>query len=551
MMSCIFGMMRTGSDRQETEIHGACKNTMGLFFPFVSSLQKSAHLVLFAASLAYYLLFFNYGLEVDDEGYLLLGAAEVLRGKWPLADFTSYNPLSYWLLAGVFKIFGQGVLQERLMLLLFLLANGQMVLWLALRFLPLSWALAVAGLYAFAPGPWYKLFFIFSILIIATASLFYLEKPCLKRAALLGLSVGVGFLFRKEAGILGLMTMIGVLALPFMKKWLEEKKANMETPKHLLIGLVFAFVPVAIAISVYSLAGKLEKLADYFGRFSLGADTKTILAKMGVLTPFNPAAAFSDIEQAFYAIGLCTSAVFTLQALRDFFTFSSRREEAAKKTAFGVFALASMSYSFPFVWSTRMLSTFPLVYVCYAAVLEKIVKKIDNAKLRKITAAFGLAALLIPVLLFTKHQIYSGSITTRLERTVKVDHPLLRGVYPYQINQRDIERLSEEMAKAPENASLVSMSESTTMGFLSGLSNPTVYRAFSIEFARPDEEEKAIEIFEQLKIDYFVGRKRQFMEEGGPASNLDAYAPKIKKYILDNYNMIPLGNNFVLFQRKQ
>jgi len=522
-----------------------------LRFSPVSS-PAAAHFALFAFSLIYYLTFFNHGLEVDDEGYLLLGAAEVLRGKWPLADFTSYGPMSYWLLAWLFRVAGQGVMPERLMLMAFLLANGQAVLWLARRFIPLRWALAFAGLYAFAPGPWYKLFFISSLLYMTVAALFYLDRTGWKRAMLLGFSAGIGFLFRKEAGFIGLPLMFGVFTLPLLRQWLDERRTGLAVVTiHAACGLAGAAIPVAATAAAYAAAGKIEPLVSYFSRFMFGPGTRETLAKMGVLTPFNPALALFEAEQAFYAGGLLSIAFFIIVPLRDFFLNPALREEAMKRMTFGAMALASMAYSFPFVWGSRMLSTFPLVYVCYGAALLAAAAKTGKENHRKIVLAAGCAAILLPVAFFTKDQIYSGSITTRFAPTVEIEHPLLRGIYPYEANREDFEDLIKEMAKAPSGATLVSMSESTTMGFLSGLSNPTVYRAFSLEFSRPGEEDRAIKEFERLKITYFVGRRRQFLDGGGPASNLDSYAPAIKTYLLANYDIVPLGRNFVLLRRKE
>jgi len=49
-----------------------------------------------------------------DEGLVLVGADRVLRGEMPYRDFwTLYGPGSYYLLAGLFKLFGEFALVER------------------------------------------------------------------------------------------------------------------------------------------------------------------------------------------------------------------------------------------------------------------------------------------------------------------------------------------------------------------------------------------------------------------------------------------------------
>ena len=49
-----------------------------------------------------------------DEGLVLVGADRVLRGDMPYRDFwTLYGPGSYYLLAGLFRLFGEFALVER------------------------------------------------------------------------------------------------------------------------------------------------------------------------------------------------------------------------------------------------------------------------------------------------------------------------------------------------------------------------------------------------------------------------------------------------------
>ena len=49
-----------------------------------------------------------------DEGLVLVGADRVLRGEMPYRDFwTLYGPGSYYLLAGLYRVFGEFALVER------------------------------------------------------------------------------------------------------------------------------------------------------------------------------------------------------------------------------------------------------------------------------------------------------------------------------------------------------------------------------------------------------------------------------------------------------
>jgi Dolichyl-phosphate-mannose-protein mannosyltransferase len=65
--------------------------------------------------LVYMMYLSTRGLSVYDEGLICYGAERVLRGDIPYRDFwTAYGPGQYYLLAGVFKIFGASLLVARI-----------------------------------------------------------------------------------------------------------------------------------------------------------------------------------------------------------------------------------------------------------------------------------------------------------------------------------------------------------------------------------------------------------------------------------------------------
>src|SRR5690242_12986965 len=79
------------------------------------------YLLFIGVALGSYALSFRYGIDLDDEGLLIGGAADVLGGRYPLADFYSYQPWMYFSLAGFFRLFGTTLLVERLYLIVNLL----------------------------------------------------------------------------------------------------------------------------------------------------------------------------------------------------------------------------------------------------------------------------------------------------------------------------------------------------------------------------------------------------------------------------------------------
>jgi hypothetical protein len=133
---------------------------------------------------------------------------------------------------------------------------------------------------------------------------------------------------------------------------------------------------------------------------------------------------------------------------------------------------------------------------------------------------------------------------------IQIEHPRLHGIYIYPGQDETIRRLSNLTRDAKRSDNLIPMSESTTLGYLSGLPNPTYYRLFLSEFAPPGEEARAIAEFDKLKIRFFVARRHQFLDGPMIGSDLNRYAPSIRTYLMANYNIMELGPGFVLLERK-
>ena len=112
----------------------------------------------------------------------------------------------------------------------------------------------------------------------------------------------------------------------------------------------------------------------------------------------------------------------------------------------------------------------------------------------------------------------------------------------------DIARLRSLVAKNGVQR-LVSMSEATTMGYLSGLPNPTYYRPFTVELGAPGEPARLLNTIERECIDAFVARRSQFLPGGGLGSDLRRYAPQVRRHLLAHYRVEPLGTGFVLLLR--
>ncbi len=156
-------------------------------------------------SLAYYLWFYDYGLNLSDEGYLVYGARRVLSGQVPGADFHAYMPGRYLVLSLFFKLFGQNIIVERLMWVIVRVIIALLFFRLSTRLLPPVVALVPTLLIIFVPGPWHKGFELLFPLFWLLSVHGYLTQQRKWSIFFLGLASGLTFFFRLEIGIITLV----------------------------------------------------------------------------------------------------------------------------------------------------------------------------------------------------------------------------------------------------------------------------------------------------------------------------------------------------------
>lgn len=516
--------------------------------------------VLLLLALGYYASYFNYGIDLDDEGFLLANASSILEGQWPMSDFFSYQPLSYFILAAFLQLFGDTVFSERLLLVMLLLVNVWLIYFCSIRILSPRWAWLPSAIYAFAPGPWYKVFFISHMLVSLAATLYFIEKPGVRRAFILGLTCGLAFISRVHSGELIFVVCLFVIAA--MAFWSHKGSAGFIRQTGWLLRQGAGFVGgaglvVFLTGTAYWLNGKLPSLlANIAHYYDPGSITRFLATLSGRGAVFG----FGKLFQP-HALEMWVYAIAMLVCLINLIRYGKRllaREETPTRATTGLtialFGIASMGYTFFFVWNSRMLSSFAIVYINFFMLLSAVYFHVSTgvryARFGKPVLIIGFLFMAVYLQSFIKVQNYSGSITTRIDGMVQMDHPKLRGILVYPGQDETISRLSELTGGAAPGDHLIPMSEATTLGYLSGLSNPTYYRLFLSEFAPAGEEERAIAEFERLKIRYFVARRHQFL--GGPmvGSDLESYAPAIRAYLIENYNITELGPGFVLLERK-
>jgi hypothetical protein len=196
------------------------------------------------AALVYFASFMRYGLAYD-EGYLLDSVERILDGQVIYRDFHhTYAPGSFYLVAALFRMFGQSIMVERwVFVVLEALKCG--LAFLIVRTVTRSRLAYLAPvLVALAPGPWHKVFFpAFGFLALYAVLATIERRPRWFLAA--GGGIGISAIFRQDVAVFALVGCLLAIGI-------EEVRRRKGLPSVLAkiawlgLGLALAVGPVSI-----------------------------------------------------------------------------------------------------------------------------------------------------------------------------------------------------------------------------------------------------------------------------------------------------------------
>ena len=178
-------------------------------------------------------------LLTPDESILLVYPERILSGQWPNRDFfAAYGPGQYWLLAGIYKMFGVSVIAERLMgwLLHITIAFGVVrIAWPRGRFVAGTAGCASAFILAFLGLPAFAWLGALSLTIWSIAVM--AGKRTRGNTVAAGLMVGLVFAVRPELGPVAIACQLPLL-------WRSQFKISW------LLGFGLGAVPTVIHVAV-------------------------------------------------------------------------------------------------------------------------------------------------------------------------------------------------------------------------------------------------------------------------------------------------------------
>jgi 4-amino-4-deoxy-L-arabinose transferase-like glycosyltransferase len=208
-------------------------------------------------SLAYLFLFFNQGINVYDEGIVVYGATRILDGDIPYKDFWAiYSPAQFYVIAGVFKIFGTTIIIARIWSTLIRFSLLIVSYSIARKFVSQTYAFIASililiwlGSYQFYESamPTALLFSLLSFLSLMN----FMSKRLKRWLFLSGVLVGVAALFRQDIGFYAFMsTALVVLPFVFVNETFKDERYARRFLHLLRFGSCFAAGTIIITLPV-------------------------------------------------------------------------------------------------------------------------------------------------------------------------------------------------------------------------------------------------------------------------------------------------------------
>ncbi len=517
-------------------------NRRGWFYP----------LLIVVIGFCYYITYFNYGIRLSDEGFLVDGAERVLRGQLPVSDFMSYPPGSYLLLALFFRVFGTSLLVSRYVEIAFLLANGLMMFYVGKRLMPKGWALIPSFILIAFPGPWYKVFFVSGLLLPLCALIYYLERRTVSRMLLVGWANGIAFIFKIEPGV---YSSIMIWIVLFVAQILGEgalhfrKERVLNFLKDILLWFL-AIITLLLPIMIYyyfhsSLRTLFLHLVETYGSGNVKQVSDLFMkpSLLTVFTRFNP----GGLHHHFFFVILFLYLYMLWKLSFDFFI----RKRNDLFLLFPVVVIGILSLSYAYV-------SFSLAYIYQVAapayiLLGYLLYSTSTARSMKVRASFFVMILLLTLFVlnsFKSNPYASCSINTLIRATkegVGFLSPKKARVY---LGKKQLVPLNGLVNFFRDKEGyLMPLYYEPMVNFLTGLENPTRFAILHPLFLRDESNQyRVIDEVEKHEIQYLT-IYRSLWESREEDFGFSRYAPILYEFVSSHYKLEKDIEGYLIFSR--
>lgn len=489
------------------------------------------------AGILYYYSYYNRGLNLLDEGYLLDPIMRVYEGEIPYRDFHHfYTPGSFYLFAALFKLTKPDLLVIRRSWILIHVLTGILAYLAARKVSSRMFAVVVMLVILIAPGVWHKSFFVFFPVLLVWLIFKYIERPSAQLAFLAGIGVALSFLFRQDVGI---YAAVSFAALAIWRKNLEERQSVFLDMRwfvagvSLLLAPFFAYFIVKCGKSIFSdlfMAGYIGTKANWLPFPPLwpiwnGGVVNTLFDKIFYL-PF-----------VIYGTGL----VLLVKYRRDI-KHDLRLSKLFFAMSLGLLILLELKNRTDIA---HFFQVMPLGCITAAGVLSKFAE--NN---RRILLSVIMALLMGWIAIVGLLDPASGSIAMMKGN----DYALLEKrarVFISKDNAITLKETLEYLRKnVPSNAEYVwAVPDIPMVYFLIGKKNPTKYELLRLGVSSTEEsQERIVQDIKEKKVRWIVLNTNEACDNI-PRRRFKVFSPTIYKYIQLNYKRIAVFGNFEVLKR--
>lgn len=498
----------------------------------------------------YYISFFNYGISLSDEGFLVYGAQRVLQGQLPLTDFASYPPGSYFLLALLFKVFGTNLLISRFMEMAFLLVDGLMMFYVSKRLMPKNLAIIPSFILIIFPGPWHKVFFTFGLLLPLCALIRFLEKRTTMRILIVGWCIGIALVFKFESALFSLLAIWIVLFVNHILKagkFLINKKTMGSLFKDLLLcslGLFSVIIP--FILYYYSNSALMKLLYSFRGYFEYTTTYTDIgfSGRPGLLKAFTKFAIGNLKNHFFYLILLLYLYTFG-KVLIHFFI--KKREDFPFHLPVLLFGVLSLTYFYVPFTKPYLLQSVAMAYILFGSVMYSSIQKRGV----KSNVVLFILVLLLGLYLSNsfkmKPYFYSGSISRLYAIRKEGARPITLRKAKIYLSKKDFENVSG-LVKYFEGKEgyLMPLFYEPMVNFLTNLENPTQFSVLTPYYLKSATKQKqVIEEMERYNIKYLLIYRPLWMSR--ESIGFSNYAPMLYEFVKKHYQLEEEIGDYLIF----
>ncbi|MBA7610895.1 hypothetical protein ES703_18109 [subsurface metagenome] len=533
-------------------------------------------ILFFLISIGYYLSFYNYGINLFDEGILVNGAIRILRGEIVYRDFFGYEPGRYYLFALLFKLFAIDLQTIRLAMVFLTSLAPLLVYLISRRIMSSNFALLAALMMLIAPGVYYfRLFTLFILLNLLMLSK-YLDKGVrswLWGSALVA-AISIGF-YQDVTGfaIVATLPLIVVHNLyPFSPEggYISEKRKVFQsiTREMLCYATLLALVGSAIYTSLFLPALRKHFIPAYFPPHFLYHLNLPLPRLFSLFTSgeWRSIAIRVLFENSLFYLPIAIYLIIFLLLMNRFI---SKRVGHIDLYLLLFFILGVLTFSRTIIRADfdHLFLSLPLAYIlgCYLLFLFYHKARVLIRRQRPRIRSLSMAILLLPLILIIPlafiadvtlcHGFYAGSIgILRGEHTLLELEGAKLYVSPDEagVIRQVVSHIKEHTC--PED-SIFALPLNPMWYFLCERDNPTSYAWVLPEMlppkreAREDVQRQIIRDIHDAQTKYII--YHDWVKDAREDRRFRYYAKLIEDYIRSNYHLEKRIEFFDILRRNE